>query len=355
VTVVRVDLGDRGYDVVVEEGALARVGEILGDRRRVAIVTQRPLDERYAPAVRASLDRAGVAHTTVHMGDGEAHKTLGTVEDLCRALATWGLRRGDALVALGGGVVGDVAGFTAAVYYRGVDVVQVPTTLLAMVDSAIGGKTGVNLPEGKNLVGAFHQPVAVLAATEVLTSLPDSEYRCGLGEVAKYALLDDDFVRGQEQRLLDRDPDVVAATVARCAEIKAAYVAADELELSGTRAALNYGHTLAHALETVSRHALAHGEAVAIGLVFAGNLAGALERIDPAAVARHEELVGALGLPVRAPAGLAVAELFEVMVRDKKSGGGLTFVLPGPNGIERVDDPDPAALAKAFAAVGVEA
>src|SRR4029079_15576242 len=284
----------------------------------------------------------------------EDHKTPATVDDLCRRFAQWGLLRGDAVVALGGGVVGDTAGFAAAVYYRGVDVVQVPTTLRAMVDSAIGGKTGVNLPEGKNLVGACHQPLAVLADPGVLATLSDREFRCGLGEIPKYALIDDDFVSARTTELLARDPVVLAEVIARGAAIKARYVAADELGASGTRAVLNYGHTLAHALETASGHALLHGEAVAIGLVFAAQLAGTLERIDQPAVAHHEQLVGALGLPTRAPSGLRVDDLVPIMARDKKSGGGLTFVLAGPSGIERVDDPDPAAVRKALAAIGVE-
>jgi 5-deoxy-5-amino-3-dehydroquinate synthase len=226
--------------------------------------------------------------------------------------------------------------------------------LLAMVDSAIGGKTGVNLPEGKNLVGAFHQPLAVLADPGALASLPDREYRCGLGEIAKYALMGDDFVSDRTHALTRRDPAVLAEVIARSAAIKARYVSADELEQTGVRAALNYGHTLAHALETASGHALLHGEAVAIGLVFAGRLAGTLERIDPQAVAHHEALVAALDLPTHAPPGLRADELVPIMARDKKSGGGLTFVLIGSSGIEPVVDPDPAAVRKALASVGVE-
>jgi len=349
-----VDLADRAYDVVVGADAIEELAAVLAGRRRAAIVTQAAIPGVLAARVRDALDRAGVGHETFVMGDGEDAKTLATVDDLCRRFAQWGLLRGDSVVALGGGVVGDTAGFTASVYYRGVDVVQVPTTLLAMVDAAIGGKTGVNLPEGKNLVGAFHQPLAVLADPRALATIPEREYRCGLGEVAKYALLGDDFVSSCAPRLVARDPDVLADVIARSAAIKAAYVAADEFERTGARAVLNYGHTLAHALETASGHALLHGEAVAVGLVFAGHLAGTLERIDQRAVAHHEELVGALGLPVEAPPGLRADDVVPIMARDKKSGGGLTFVLAGPSGIERVDDPDPAAVRKALAAVGIE-
>ena len=352
---IRVDLGARGYDVVVGAGAVGELGAVLHGRRRVAVVTQSDIPVGIRDHAVGVLGGAGVATDVFVMGNGEDAKTLTEVDDLCRAFAQAGLLRGDAVVAVGGGVVGDTAGFAAAVYYRGIDVVQVPTTLLAMVDAAIGGKTAVNLPEGKNLVGAFHQPLAVLADPAVLTTLPDREYRGGLGEIAKYALMGDDFVSAHAAGLVARDPDVLAPVIARCAAIKAGYVAADELERSGVRAVLNYGHTLAHALETATGHALLHGEAVAIGLVFAGQLAGALERIDQAGVRRHEELVAALGLPGAAPAGLRADDLLAIMARDKKSGGGLTFMLAGPSGIERVDDPDPAAVRKAFAAVGIVA
>jgi 3-dehydroquinate synthase len=351
---VRVDLGARSYDIVIGVGAAAELTQVAAGRRRAAIVTQAEVSAQHGDAVRAALAAAGVEHETFVMGEGEDAKTLTTVETLSRDFARWGLLRGDVVVALGGGVVGDTAGFTAATYYRGIDVVQVPTTLLAMVDAAIGGKTGVNLPEGKNLVGAFHQPIAVLADPTVLTTLPAREYACGLGEVAKYALMEPEHAPTDLDGLVARDPAALTDAVERSAAIKARYVAADEFERSGTRAVLNYGHTLAHALEVASAHSLLHGEAVAVGLVFAGNLAGTLERIPPEQVARHEELVRRLGLPSTAPAGLRADDLLDLMARDKKSGGALTFVLQGPNGIERVDDPDRAAVVKALAAVGVE-
>jgi 3-dehydroquinate synthase len=349
---VSVDLGARTYDVVVGAGAVRELTTVLRGRRRAAIVTQEPI-EQHAPVVRAALDDAGVGHETFLIGDGEDFKTPATVEHLSREFARWGLLRGDVVVALGGGVVGDTAGYAAAVYYRGVDVVQVPTTLLAMVDSAIGGKTGVNLPEGKNLVGAFHQPRAVLADPAVLSTLPPREYRSGLGEVAKYALMEAGFAL---PAMLDaRDPGVLTDVVAQCAAIKARYVEADERERTGLRSVLNYGHTLAHALETATGHALLHGEAVAVGLVFAGELAGALERISPADVAEHHDVIAGLGLPSTAPSGLRVDDVVTLMARDKKSTGALTFMLRGPSGIERIDDPDRAAVFKALAAVGVEA
>ena len=351
---VHVDLGADAYDIVVGAEAIAELGVVLAGRRRAAVVTQAKIPDEIAGLVRTALEDAGVGHETFLMDDGEDAKTLATVEHLCRNFAAWGLLRADAVVALGGGVVGDTGGFAASVYHRGVDVVQVPTTLLAMVDSAIGGKTGVNLPQGKNLVGAFRQPRAVLADPAALATLPDREYRSGLGEIAKYALMNDDFVSARAAELIAREPAVLNEVIARCARIKAHYVAADEYERTGTRAVLNYGHTLAHALETASGHALLHGEAVAVGLVFAAQLAGALERIDQPAVMHHERLVAALGLPTQAPPGLRADDIVPIMARDKKSVGGLTFVLAGPSGIERVDDPDPAAVRKALAAIGIE-
>ena len=354
---VRVDLGDRGYDIVVGAGAIDELASVLADRRKVAIVSQDVIVQLSANRVQDPLQRAGIDNKLFTIADGEAAKTLDTVQQLSRGFAQWGLLRSDAVVAFGGGLVGDTAGFAASVYYRGVDVVQVPTTLLAMVDAAIGGKTGVNLPEGKNLVGAFHQPRVVLIDPALLRTLPDREFRCGLGEVVKYALLGDDelatLLDDRADALLARDPAVLTEVIARCVRAKAAVVAADELERTGSRAALNLGHTAGHAIERAADYALAHGEAVAVGLIFATNLAAALERIPPSAVTRADTLVRKLGLPVCVPPGLRADELLELMARDKKSEGTLTFVLPGPNGIERVDDPDRAAIDKAFAAIGV--
>jgi 5-deoxy-5-amino-3-dehydroquinate synthase len=354
---------DPPYDVAIGPGALLELGALLGDRRRVAVVSQAAVAEHHADAA-----RAGLANTEVFfIDDGEPAKTLATVERLGREMAAWGLLRDDMIVALGGGVVGDVAGFTAAVYHRGVSVVQVPTTLLAQIDAAVGGKTGVNLPEGKNLVGAFHQPAAVVADVDTLRTLPEREYRAGLGEVAKYALialLDPgdanpaalaELIDTEADRIRGRDPVTLTELVFRCVELKADVVTRDPEERTGLRAILNYGHTFAHALEASAGYGdTLHGEAVAVGLVFAGAQAAAMGRIDDATADRHAQIVAALGLPTRAPDGLDASKLVELMRRDKKAKGGLTFVLPGPAGFERVDDPPAAALDLAFAAVGVE-
>ena len=357
----RVTVGvDPPYDVVIGQGAMRELGVVLAGRRRVAVVSQAAVADYYADGA-----SAGAPNTEVFLiGEGEPAKTLSTVERLGRELSAWGLLRGDVVVALGGGVVGDVAGFTAAVYHRGVAVVQVPTTLLAQIDAAVGGKTGVNLPEGKNLIGAFHQPTAVVADVDTLGTLPEREYRAGLGEVAKYALIappggDHDalaeLVEADADAIRGRDPDVLTELVYRCVELKAEFVARDPDERSGLRAVLNYGHTLAHAVEASGEYdELLHGEAVAVGLVFAGELAAALGRIDASTAERHRTLVSGLGLPIRAPAGVDASTLLELMRRDKKAKGGLTFVLPGPKGIERVDDPPAAALERALESVGVE-
>ena len=316
---VPVDLGDRSYDVLVGHGARHRLLEVLPvGAKRAAVVTQ--------PSIGVPVD-PGVEHHVFLMDEGEEAKCMETVEELCRQWTRWGLTRADVVVAVGGGVVTDTAGFAAAVYHRGVPVVHVPTTLLGQVDAAIGGKTGVNLPEGKNLVGAFWQPSAVLCDTEVLATLPPREYLSGCGEMAKYHFLGGE---GLEDLPLDE-------RVAACVRIKADVVTSDERE-SGRRALLNYGHTLAHALEIAGRYDLRHGEAVAIGLVFAARLAARMERIDDERVAYHDKVVDGYGLPSALPAKVDANELIALMRRDKKALAGLTFVLDGPRGVEVVND-----------------
>jgi 3-dehydroquinate synthase len=360
VRTIRVDLGPRSYDIVVGAGVLGRAAGLLPGRARVAVVSQAPVAERWSGPLVAALEAGGAAVEVFLIDDGEQAKTLATVESLCRRFAAWGLLRGDAVVALGGGVVGDTAGFTAAAYHRGVACLQVPTTLLAQVDAAIGGKTGVNLPEGKNLVGAFHQPAGVLADVETLTTLPEREYRAGLGELAKYGFMGDAELTATLEApasaaaLAAREPDVLEDVVAKAAAIKAAVVSADEQERTGLRATLNYGHTLAHALETAGGYGLLHGEAVAVGLVFATELAAATGRVDPGEADRCRSMLAGLGLPTRAPDGFSADELLALMRRDKKASGGLTFVLPrSGGGLERVDDPPAVLVRRSLAAVGV--
>ena len=322
----------RSYPVLVGPQAAEELASVLPSGvQRVAVVTQ--------PDIPVTVD-PGVDHRIFPIPNGETAKTLSTIEELCRAFAAWGLTRGDAVVGVGGGVVTDVAGFTAASYHRGLPVVHVATTLLAQIDAAIGGKTGVNLPEGKNLVGAFWQPAAVLCDTSTLDTLPAREMRCGLGEMAKYH-----FLGGDDLADLAFDQQV-----ARCVEIKADIVAADERD-TGRRAVLNYGHTLGHAIETTGRYDLRHGEAVAIGLIYAAELGRALERIDSDRVAEHRRIVDGYGLPGSLPEGAQADDLMAAMARDKKAVDGLTFALDGPTGVEVVASIDPGLVRDTLAAV----
>jgi len=318
---------DRSYEVLVGYGVINQLDDMLRSLipapRRVALVSQ--------PSIEVEVSISLPVHRFA-IGVGEQFKTIATVQELCEGFADAGLTRGDVVVAVGGGMVTDVAGFAAASYHRGISVVHVPTTLLGMIDAAIGGKTGVNLPQGKNLVGAFWQPSGVICDLDTLATLPEREVRCGNGEMAKYH-----FLTGDDLAALDLE-----ARVARCVEIKAEVVASDERE-SGRRAILNYGHTLAHALEITSGHEIAHGEAVSIGLIFAARLAERLGRIDSARVAEHLDVVGGLyGLQTDIPRVGSADELLALMFRDKKAIDGLTFVLDGPNGVELAADIDPA-------------
>lgn len=321
----RVNLGERSYDVVIGDGAIGEIGSLIpSTARRAVVVTQQHLPV----SVQAALEAHGLTVATVEIGDGEEHKSLASIEKIMRVCAAHSMTRGDVIVGVGGGMVTDVAGFAAASWHRGIAVVHVSTTLVGMVDAAIGGKTGVNIPEGKNLVGAFWQPSGVVCDTATLTTLPDRERRCGFGEMAKYH-----FLTGDD--LLSMD---LPTRIARCVRIKADIVAKDERE-GGLRAVLNYGHTLGHALEIATHFAVAHGEAVAVGLKFAALVAQSLGRIDASRVAYHDEvIVKEYGLSVSMPDGLAPSELIDLMKRDKKSSGGLTFMLDGANGIEMVRD-----------------
>lgn len=330
VRTVHVPLADRSYDVLVGHGARHGLASLMPrSAKRAAVVTQVGIPLAVDP---------GIPFEVFHIGTGEEHKHVGTIEALCRGFARAGITRNDVVIGVGGGMVTDVAGFAASVWHRGVPVVHVATTLLGMVDAAIGGKTGVNIPVGgegeasaageggKNLIGSFWQPSGVVCDLDALDTLPLRERRCGLGEMAKYHFLTGDDLLAMDE--VDR--------VARCVEIKAEVVASDERE-GGRRAILNYGHTLAHALEIETGHALAHGEAVAVGLVYAAHVAEALGRIDDARVQQHYEVVsGAYDLAADLPDGVHHDRLVRLMGRDKKALDGLTFVLDGPRGVEVV-------------------
>jgi 5-deoxy-5-amino-3-dehydroquinate synthase len=331
VVTVPVALGERGYDVLVGEGASGDLADLLRRRvpaaRQAAVVT----DDAVAAAPWFAEIDPGVPFTVHTVEPGERAKTMANVEALCRAFARGGLARSDVVVAVGGGVVSDLAGFVAASYHRGTEYCTVASSLLCQVDAAIGGKTGVDLPEGKNLVGAFWQPAGVLCDTALLETMPAREWASGRGEMAKYTFLG-------EPDLPSLPLDV---QVARCVACKATVVEADERD-AGQRALLNYGHTLAHALEAAALDAggdLRHGEAVAVGLVYAALLARRLGRIGDERVAFHREVMERFGLSARFPAdlqGVDPKELLSYMARDKKAAHDLAFVLDGPNGVELV-------------------
>lgn len=330
---ITVSLADRSYPVLVGSGVANDVEKFLPiTAKRAVIVTQ----ENIPFEIKLSLP-----HTTVLIGNGEQFKSLQTIDIISQQFAKFGLTRSDVVIGVGGGMVTDVAGFAAASWHRGTAVVQIPTTLVGMVDAAIGGKTGVNIAQGKNLVGAFWQPSAVLCDIDALKTLPDRETRCGLGEVAKYH-----FLAGDDLLALE-----LSARIARCVEIKATIVSADEREQGG-RAVLNYGHTLAHALERSSDFALAHGEAVAIGMIFAAHLAHSLQRIDDARLAYHYKVIrDSYGLGVSIPDKFDRRALIDLMRLDKKAIDGLTFVLDGTNGVEIVSDIGEKYLDQAFDAM----
>lgn len=323
-TTVRVDMGERSYPVHVGDGARNLLVSSMSPRTaRVAVVTQDGVPEKFVPSF-------GDAAVSVHrIGSGEEHKSMATVERLCREFSRAGLSRGDLVVGVGGGMVTDVAGFAAATYHRGTPVMHVATSLLAMVDAAIGGKTGVNIPEGKNLIGAYWQPSAVACDTEALATLPSVEFDCGKGELAKYH-----FIAREDLSVLS-----LQERIARSVEIKARIVAADERE-GGMRALLNYGHTLAHAVETLGGYRTPHGLAVALGLLFAAHLAQDLGRIDDDRVEEHYRVVRQVyGLGVTCPSDMGDSgAVIEEMGRDKKAHGSLTFVLDSADGLQVVDD-----------------
>jgi 3-dehydroquinate synthase len=312
-----VNAPDGRYDIVIERGARARLNAILSGRRAV-VVTNPVVDALHGEALAAGLSNA----VKVDIPDGEKNKTLDSVAMLYWEFVRAGLDRGGVVVAFGGGVIGDTAGFAAATYMRGVSLIQVPTTLLAMVDSSVGGKVGVDLPEGKNLVGSFKQPEAVLIDPDYLSTLPPKEWRCGMAEVIKHGLLADPV-------LLDPamwSPDRADELVRRAVQVKIDVVAQDPYE-KGVRAHLNLGHTFGHAVEAVSQYAWAHGEAVGLGLVAAGRLSRRLGLCGDALPGRIEDVVAEMGLPTRLD-GLDLDAVWAAMSTDKKWVSGTSrFVL----------------------------
>ena len=345
---------DPPYPVIIGTGLLSELGELVGSRHRVAILHQPVLAET-AEAIRHHLSEKGVDAHRIELPDAEAGKDLQVVAFLWEVLGRIGIDRKDAIVSLGGGAATDVAGFAAATWLRGVDIVHVPTTLLAMVDAAIGGKTGINTDAGKNLVGSFHQPAAVVVDLAVLQTLPPNELVAGMAEVVKAGFIADpvilEMIEADPQAAVDPTGVILPELIRRAIAVKATVVAADERE-SALREILNYGHTLAHAIERRERYRWRHGAAVSVGLVFAAELARLTGRLDSATAQRHRDVLVALGLPVTYDAD-ALPELLGYMAGDKKTRSGVLrfVVLDGLAKPGRLEGPDPALLAAAYAEV----
>jgi 3-dehydroquinate synthase len=345
---------DPPYPVVIGTGLLNELDELLSGRNKVAILYQ-PVLTQTAEAIRNHLADKGVDAHRVEIPDAEAGKDLPVVGFIWDVLGRIGLGRKDALISLGGGAATDVAGFAAATWLRGVSIVHVPTTLLGMVDAAVGGKTGINTKAGKNLVGAFHQPLAVLADLATLETLPQNELVCGMAEVVKAGFIADpvilDLIEADPQAALDPKGDVLRELIVRSIKVKAEVVAADEKE-SELREILNYGHTLAHAIELRERYQWRHGAAVSVGLVFVAELARLAGRLDDATAERHRTILESLGLPVSYDAD-ALPQLMEYMAGDKKTRAGVLrfVVLDGLAKPGRMVGPDPSLLAAAYAGV----
>jgi 3-dehydroquinate synthase len=332
---LQVGLGDRSYPIIIENGCLQRVGEDLQSRniaKRYGVVSDDLVASLYGNQVMAGLKAAGIKAELFVFPHGEASKTLQTIGDLAGGLARLGFDRKDALIGLGGGVTGDITGFLASSYMRGIPFVQLPTTLLAQVDSSVGGKTGVDIPEGKNLVGSFYQPKAVYIDSSVLNTLPREEMLGGLAEVIKYGVIRDKnffhFLYDNHQAILKLDPEVIKKTIYNCCRIKAEVVSEDERE-GGIRRILNYGHTIGHAVEAASDYTLIHGLAVSIGMVAAARLAvlnGLLQKND---CNRILDILQLYNMPIEVPKALDRSRIKEYLLTDKKTVGGKVFyVLP---------------------------
>jgi len=331
-----VELGERRYPIHIGQNCLYLLGQALREHApaaRLLVVSDNRVHELYGEAVLSALSESGFLVESLVIPEGEKFKTIDSCLSIWNYMLANNFTRESVVIALGGGVVGDIAGFAAAAYMRGVPYVQVPTTLLAMVDSSVGGKTGVNHPLGKNMIGAFHQPRLVFVDLGCLATLSREEFRAGFAEVIKYGVIRDAeffaFCETERQAIFDLNPKALRHVVKTSCAIKADVVAADELE-GGLRAILNFGHTIGHAVESLTNYSLLkHGEAVAIGMVAAGRIAVRLGRFDEAEQRRLERLIEAAGLPVRIPARLDGEDLIERLRKDKKARRGeVRFVLP---------------------------
>ncbi len=331
---VNVELAERSYEIRIGYGISKEpaVAAPVIENRKCLLVSDSNVFPLYGERVLEILRKNGASNVeSVVFTAGEESKNLETILTICRKAAQANLDRKSILVALGGGVTGDMAGFSAAIYMRGIRFIQIPTTLLAMVDSSVGGKTGVDIPEGKNLIGAFHQPDGVFIDTEFLNTLPSRQYLCGMAEIIKTAAILDpvffDLLETNVELIRARDKDFTAEMIARCCALKADVVAQDEKE-SGLRAILNFGHTFGHAFECRADYTLPHGEAVAVGMVLAARLSAARGLLSGGDAERLTRLIRGVGLPVVPPAGHSSAEIIETMFKDKKTMNGiLRFVL----------------------------
>ena len=357
-TTVRVELAERSYEIHIGSDNLSSIGELvagLGDVSHTIIITDSNVRELYGETVLKSLAQSDLQVDIMTIPVGESSKSVGILEELWKQTLSLGADRKSVVIALGGGVVGDLAGFVAASYGRGIRFVQIPTSLLATVDSSVGGKVGINLPGAKNMVGAFWQPQAVLIDVAVLQSLPARDYQAGLAEVVKYGVIqDEDFFSRLENNvglILERDAEFMRDVIARCCELKAYVVANDERETTGLRAILNYGHTFCHAIEACTGYGTyMHGEAVAIGMLCASRLAEMLGRVTEVETQRQQNLLEQLHLPIALPDDLEREPMVEAMKRDKKTEHGkIRFILPTKIGhVELVDNVDEALALAAF-------
>lgn len=351
-SVIRVDVPQQSYDIAIAANSLDDLGVWMSRLKlgkKVLVVSNPAIVKKYGERAIAALKLVGYDVASCTLPAGERYKTLKSIEKLYDAALQHRLERSSTIVALGGGVIGDMAGFAAATWLRGINVVQVPTSLLAMVDSSVGGKTGVNHPKGKNLIGAFHQPCFVLIDPSVLKTLPPREFRAGMAEVIKYGIIWDAelFDKLENASRLDQlryiDEELLSIILTRSCQAKADVVSKDEKE-AGLRAILNYGHTIGHAVESLTNYKLLkHGEAVAIGMVAAGQIAVQLQMWKPVDAQRQDALIQKAGLPTQLPSGLDIEAILDTLQTDKKvKDGKVRFVLPTQIGAVTVTDQVPA-------------
>ncbi|QEG21335.1 3-dehydroquinate synthase [Mariniblastus fucicola] len=356
---VDVPLEDRSYKIHIGSGLIEQLGTLCAPfiaDRHVVIISDEKVASHYLPKVESALESVTSRGNSLVVDEGETSKSLDTCYQLWQEMIELPADRKSVVVALGGGVIGDLAGFVAAGFARGIDFIQIPTSLLAQVDSSVGGKTGVNLPQAKNMVGAFWQPKTVVIDIDVLETLDDRNFRAGLAEVIKYGLIMDDAlftrIESSMEAILNREPAIITELIQRCCQCKADVVTEDETETSGRRAILNYGHTIGHAIEAVYGYGeYLHGEAISIGMVAEAEMAKALGMVDDVFCDRQKAIFESAGLPTTCPAGKEEA-LIEAMTRDKKvASGKLNFILPTKIGdVESVATPGGEAIAAALKA-----